>query len=252
MALSTRFKKIIDPSVIQNRRISFFTRFLDDPGEEKLAYIINAILTHHNQLDLAELIYTACKEFVMNSTKAAIKRIVYDELKMDSDGSEPTQEDLMKKFKASILSQRFDYFKAKMKERHIQTKITFEANSDRLIVRVSNNFALLPKEEMRIREKFELAKEYDNLPQFFLNHADETEGAGLGITLVGILMSQYGIDRRMLTIYSEPKTSFTVARLEIPFVSHYQSKRVLFEEALNKGHITREDLRKRWSLEGEK
>ncbi len=248
MTISSRFKNTIDPSVVKNRRIALYTRFLDDPGEEKLAYIIGAILKHHNQLELTELIYTACKEFVMNSTKAAIKRIVYDEMKLDSDGAEPNQDEFMKTFKTSILSQKFAYFKEKMREKRIQTKISFEANSDRLIVRVSNNFALLPKEEMRIREKFQLAKGYDNLPQFFLNHADETEGAGLGITLVGILMAQYGMDRRLLTIYSEPKTNFTVARLEIPFVSTYKSKRVLFEEILQHENLTKEDLRKRWSL----
>jgi hypothetical protein len=250
MALSNRFKNTVDPSVAQNRRISFYTRFLDDPGEEKLAYIIHSILAYHKQLDLTELVYTACKEFVMNSTKAAIKRIVFDELKMDSDGVEPNHEEFMKTFKSSILSQKFSYFKEKMRERRIQTKISFEPNADRLIVRVSNNFALLPKEEERIREKFQLARGYNSLPQFFVNHADETEGAGLGITLVGILMSQYGMDRRLLTIYSEHKTNFTIARLEIPFVPNYQSKRVLFEEILKKENLTREDLRKRWSLEG--
>ncbi|TGL60143.1 hypothetical protein EHQ58_06480 [Leptospira ognonensis] len=248
MTLSNRFKNTVDPSVLKNRKIALYTRFLDDPGEEKLAYIIGAILGHHHQLELTELIYTACKEFVMNSTKAAIKRIVYDEMKLGSDGVEPDQEEFMRNFKSSILSQKFTYFKEKMKEKRIQTKISFDFNSDRLIVRVSNNFALLPKEESRIREKFQLARGYDNLPQFFLHHADETEGAGLGITLVGILMSQYGMDRRLLTIYSEPKTNFTVARLEIPFVASYKSKRVLFEEILSRENLTREDLRNSWSL----
>ena len=94
-----------------------------------------------------------------------------------------------------------------------------------------------------------MAKNFESLPQFFLKHADETEGAGLGITLVGILMSQYGIDRRFLTIYSEPKTNFTVARLEIPFSPNYKSKRLLFEEILNKENLTKETLRERWSLQ---
>mgnify|MGYP001570165861 CR=1 FL=1 len=157
MAISARFKSSVDPSVSKDRKITFFTRFLDDSGEEKLEYIIRTILTFHNQIDLTELIYTACKEFVMNSTKAAIKRIVYDEMKMDAEGIAPTPEAFMKSFKASILSQKFSYFREKMKERRIQTKISFEPNHERLIVRVSNNFALLPKEEERIREKFELA-----------------------------------------------------------------------------------------------
>ncbi|MCZ8156777.1 MAG: hypothetical protein O9264_11690 [Leptospira sp.] len=249
MTLSNRFQHTVDSSVLKNRKISYYTRFLDDSGEEKLAYIIQAIMTHHNQSELIELVYTACKEFVMNSTKAAIKRIVFDELKMNNEGIAPDEVEMMKSFKASIIGRNFTYFREKMKERRIQTKISFDANKERLIARVSNNFALLPIEEIRIREKFQLAKEFDNLPQFFLQHSDETEGAGLGITLVGILMSQYGIDRRLLTIYSEPNTGYTIARLELPFIKTYLSKRQVFEETLQRENLTREDLRRRWSLE---
>ncbi|GBF51713.1 GHKL domain protein [Leptospira ryugenii] len=222
-----------------------YTRFLEEDGEEKLLWILRKTLEHYDQTELFELIYTACKEFVMNSTKAAIKRIVYDDLKSESSTPETTA--ILSSLKSNFFKDHFSYFKSKMKEKKIHTTIDFEANVERMIVTVTNNFALLPNEETRIREKFQLAKEFDNLPEFFQKHADETEGAGLGITLIGIMMAQYGIDRRYLTIFSDPKNNFTVARLEIPFSVTYRSKRSLFEETLQRENLSREILRERWN-----
>jgi len=75
---------------------------------------------------------------------------------------------------------------------------------------------LLQKEEERIREKFIKAKKYDNLFEFYVDHGDNTEGAGMGITMVEILLAQSGFDRHIFTIYSSKIKRETVAKVELP------------------------------------
>lgn len=87
---------------------------------------------------------------------------------------------------------------------------------NKIDLEIRNNFPLLPIEAERVKEKFINAKKYDNLFEFFMEHGDSTEGAGMGITMVEILLSQSGFDRRLFSIYSSERKKETVARVEVP------------------------------------
>ncbi|MBE7410506.1 MAG: hypothetical protein L6Q54_09830 [Leptospiraceae bacterium] len=244
--ITETFREVVGNSVLSGKPISFSTCVLGDSGEAKIKYIIQSILNSYERSDLMELIYTACKELVVNSTKAAIKRILFNEMNVNSDNPEEYDKG-MQSFKVNLSDKKFPYYKEKMKTNDINVKIKFFHNKDRLILNVINNFPLLKKEEDRIREKFVTAKSYDNLFEFFTEHGDNTEGAGMGITLVEILMAQCGLDRHLFTIFTSEKENKTIARIEIPLNQDYKPRRMIFDEILSNGQTPREDLRKEWS-----
>ncbi|EMJ91756.1 hypothetical protein LEP1GSC198_1351 [Leptospira kirschneri str. JB] len=66
-----------------------------------------------------------------------------------------------------------------------------------------------------------------------MKFGDSTEGAGLGITMVEILVAQSGFDRHLFTIYSKKGVSQTVARVEIPLKEDYIPKRLKFAKEQN-------------------
>lgn len=103
-----------------------------------------------------------------------------------------------------------------MKEFGYNVKISCSYTEGRFDLEIRNNFPLIPVEAERIKEKFLHAKKYDNLFEFFMEHGDNTEGAGMGITMVEILLSQSGFDRRLFSIYSSEKKNETIARVEVP------------------------------------
>ncbi len=244
--ITESFRSTVDSSVLNGKPLTFTTYVLGDSGEAKVKYIIQSILAKYDRADLMELIYTACKELVVNSTKAAIKRILFNELNVNSD-DETEYDKGMQSFKVNLSDKKFPYYKEKMKNSDLSVKIKFFYNKDRLILNVINNFPLLKKEEERIREKFVIAKTYDNLFEFFTEHGDNTEGAGMGITLVEILIAQCGLDRHLFTIFTSRKKNETVARIEIPLNQDYKSRRVIFDDVLSHNHVSRENLRKEWS-----
>jgi len=56
-----------------------------------------------------------------------------------------------------------------------------------------------------------------------MDNMDNTEGAGLGIALIMILLKNEGIDPNLFRIITHPDR--TIARVEIPFSENYVSIR---------------------------
>ncbi|MGE8720616.1 hypothetical protein ACO2KH_04715 [Leptospira terpstrae] len=213
--LSSEFCTSVDRAVALGKKVSMITYVMGDIGEAKLKYILFRILGSVGREDLMELFYTAAKELIVNSTKAAIKRIIFEELKLNIQNLQDYEEG-MKLFKSSLNERKFPAYKKKMRESGLFVKITCIYQKDKIDLEIRNNFPLLPIEAERVKEKFINAKKYDNLFEFFMEHGDSTEGAGMGITMVEILLSQSGFDRRLLSIYSSVRKKETVARVEVP------------------------------------
>ncbi|XDD54464.1 hypothetical protein AB3N62_01245 [Leptospira sp. WS4.C2] len=213
--LSSQFCTSVDRAVALGKKVSMITYVMGDIGEAKLKYILYRILGSVGREDLMELFYTAAKELIVNSTKAAIKRIIFEELKLNIQNLQDYEEG-MKLFKSSLNERKFPAYKVKMRESGLFVKITCIYRKDKIDLEIRNNFPLLPIEAERVKEKFINAKKYDNLFEFFMEHGDNTEGAGMGITMVEILLSQSGFDRRLLSIYSSERKKETIARVEVP------------------------------------
>ncbi|TGL56353.1 hypothetical protein EHQ58_17140 [Leptospira ognonensis] len=213
--LESSFCLAVDQAVKEGKKISMITHVLGDTGEEKLKYILSTILRKVDRLDLMELLYTSAKELIVNSTKAAIKRIIFEDMKFDIRNLGDYEQG-MKLFKTNLNDRKFPSYKKKMKEHGFNVKISCTYKNDKFDLEIRNNFPLIPIEAERIKEKFLHAKKYDNLFEFFMEHGDNTEGAGMGITMVEILLSQSGFDRRLFSIYSSEKRNETIARVEVP------------------------------------
>ncbi|AOP32796.1 hypothetical protein A0128_02260 [Leptospira tipperaryensis] len=230
--VSADFRMEVDSAISKEVPISLITYVLTPKGEKKLKYIIQGILTRYDRLDLTELLYTSSKELIVNATKAAIKRILFKESKLNIESIEDYERG-MKSFHSSLSDKKFPFYREKMKEHDLTIKVTFFFNQHRIILKILNNFPLTDQEEKRVREKFRISRDFDNLFEFFMKFGDSTEGAGLGITMVEILVAQSGFDRHLFTIYSRKGISQTVARVEIPLREDYIPRRLKFRKGQN-------------------
>lgn len=239
-------KALAGEALRRRRDISVQTYYLTDYGEMVLNAVAETILERNARTDLLDLVYTALKELVMNAAKANLKRIILDE-----EGLDPSNPDdytrCMQIFKASLPERKLRQYKRKFREYDLPVRVTFRWSPyAALRIRITNRFTLLAQEEERVREKFRYAQNYTDLVQFYMDHGDDTEGAGMGITLVVILMDQLGVDRRLFSVYSDDREGQTVARLEIPLTEYYEPERLRFEREFAASELPRDEFRQRF------
>ena len=240
-------ERSVRAAVKEARPVSLVTYFLTDRGEGMLHAICRSMLEARGRSDLLDIVYTAAKELILNGTKANVKRVLFREQNLDA-ANETDYRRGMEIFKGELREDRVAVYRTRFKEYDLPVTATFYGNPQVLNIKVKNNFPLLPQEEQRIREKFDRAQSFSSLIDFYTEHADESEGAGLGLTMVGLLLDESGIDRHAFTLYSNPVYGETAARLEIPLSDEYVPKRKRFEIEREERDLPSDEFRRRFRV----
>lgn len=233
---------VINEALDKNSILTLQTYYLSEYGQTALNHILARILERYNRSDLHDVLYTATKEIIMNGTKANLKRIIFSEMVLDY----PEKEDYdaaMVEFKEHLVADKVKDYRKQFINLDYHVSATFYYTKNVINIKVKNNFPLFEQEEQRIREKFQKSEDFSNLIEFYMQHGDETEGAGLGLTMVGILLQESGIDRHCFTI-STNEYNETAAKLEIPLTEDYIPKRKKFDQEFEKSYLTKEAFRK--------
>lgn len=221
--------------------ISFKTYYLTDYGERLLHTIADTVLDRLGRHDMLDIIYSAAKELVINATKANFKRVLFLEKKIDA--SNPVEyERGLEIFRDNLTEERIRSYRDKFVEYGYPVEATFYFQPDVFFIKVKNNFTLHPAEEQKIREKFREAHTFANLLDFYMEYGDNTEGAGLGLAMVGILLDESGIDKHAFTLYSNDYNE-TAAKLEIPLSPDYVPRRRQFLQEWEKSGLPVEQFR---------
>ncbi len=225
-----------------NRTLTLRSYMIRDSGEEKLEKILQALLVHFDRRELSGPIHAAIRELVQNASKANLKRVVFNELGVNPYIEEEYERG-MDTFRRYLIKRQLIRYRAKIVEKDYHFNVRFKFNNRVMFISVTNRFPLHPTEDRRIRERFTHAQALDNLYDFYMNYGDTTEGAGMGIAMVELLLSQAGIHRHNFTIFTDHKQNCTVARMIIPLAEDYVAPRMQFETERNRRAVTSDDLR---------
>ncbi|WCL48786.1 hypothetical protein [Leptospira sp. GIMC2001] len=245
-AQKSKQEALIFDSIDKEKILSVKTYFLSDYGEKLIHKIISTILTKYNRMDLLDMSYSAAKELVINGTKANLKRVVFKDLGLDIYDPNDYAKGMLE-FKDNLAEEKVIAYKPKFKKYDLPVICTMYFNQNVLNIKVKNNFPLLAQEEEKIRTKFDRAKSFSSLIDFFMEHGDESEGAGLGLTMVGIMLDESGANKHSFSLYSSQEFNETVAKIEIPLNDDYKLKREVFEEEWSKSGLSKEEFRKKFS-----
>jgi hypothetical protein len=197
--------------------------------EKVMDKTIEFILDEYKKPDLKTIVYTCTKELVINGTKANIKRLFFEEQGLDINKESDYKKgaELYKEMMKEEIT--LEYGK-KAKARGLFVKISFVYNKDVLKVEVLNNTHITEQEELRLREKFALVMQYTDFMAYYMDHADNTEGAGMGLALIMTLLMAQGIDPGFFRVGIAKNE--TIARIEFPLNASYVCER-------DKDHVIR-------------
>jgi hypothetical protein len=195
-------------------------------GIQHLEKILADILIGCNHSHLCEPIYLSIRELIQNATKACLKRIIFDDIKINPDSKEEYATGI-KIFNRIIHSEEIVPYRIKLARNKYYYRIRIDYIQGAIIVQVINVFPLFPFEEYIIRQKFANIKSSSNLYDFYMRHSDLSEGAGMGIALISILLKNSGLNYRNFSIFNNQEGK-AVARIIVPVTENYRSPREEF------------------------
>jgi hypothetical protein len=190
--------------------------------EERVQEILQQILKKYDRERLIPILYTVLKELIINATKANQKRVFFEENNFDIKNAEH-YDIAIKQYKKIFSENMGEIYAPKCKLKDYYCIIIFEFDENGLKIEIRNNTLIAEQEERSLREKLATAMAYDDLAQFYMDNADNTEGAGLGLALIIIMMKGEGIDPNFFRISITDE--YTSARLEIPFTNEFKPAR---------------------------
>ncbi|NPV01647.1 MAG: hypothetical protein HPY53_09730 [Brevinematales bacterium] len=215
-------KETIQKYLDENREIQIIFYENDETINQLIRFSVDEALKKYNKPEFAHAVYGCIKELVINATKANLKRAFFQKNNYDINNMGQYVMGLTK-FKG-LLDNRdaYKYF-ADLRTADLWVMFTLFHNSEGLRIEVVNNTEIIEIEETRIRMKLKKAMHYTDIALFYQSETDNSEGAGMGIALLVILMQSVGLDPSLFRIGS--KNGMTVTRIEVPFDSNYKSVR---------------------------
>lgn len=205
---------------IKNGKIlSLKTHRITHSVEEHIQKAVGLILDKVTHPTLVPTVYTIIKELAINACKANQKRIFFEEKGLDlNDPSD--YEKGVREYKSLFSEKMSELYGQKAQKKGYYCLINFHYSLNGIRIEVVNNAPITQQEEKSLREKLEKGMRYNDIAQFYL---DNTEGAGIGLALILIMLKGEEIDPSYFRIII--REDVTIARLEIPLTPDFQSLR---------------------------
>jgi putative nucleotidyltransferase with HDIG domain len=222
VANETKIKKVI----LSGLPLTITTFTLPHEIEIYIGDIINILLKLAGQERLKEHINYCVMELATNAKKANTKRVYFDELSLNLTNPDDYQKG-MEHFKNTTLD-NINHYLQMQKEKGLYIKLILQVRGNTIYIEVRNNAAATDSELSRIQDRLANARQYDNLDEAFTQVLDSSEGAGLGLVILVLMLKKMDLTEDCLKIQSNKKE--TVARLMIPLDQvHVQNLSVLSE-----------------------
>ncbi len=208
--ISERDIESIKIAVQTRQPVDFFCYTLTPDQKIRFQKILNIFLEECDQLYLYNYLSYCLFELLDNASKANAKRIYFKENHLNIN-DESDYKNGMAAFKEN-LSEHTEHYLSELKSGKLMVHLLLTAN-DVITITVSNNTKITEAEYQRICEKIEKTKNYCDLADA-LSDIDQTEGSGLGIITVIIMLKKLGLDTSNLKFNITDNE--TVATIEIP------------------------------------
>lgn len=200
----------IKKAVKDRQPIDFFCYTLTPDQKIRFQKILAIFLEECNQMYLYNYLTYCLFELLDNGSKANAKRIFFQEHHLDIN-NEDDYKNGMKTFKETLLENTLHY-QEKLKAGELRVHLLLTAN-DVISVTVSNNTKITDSEYARIQDKINKTKVYNSIAEA-VSDIDQTEGSGLGIITILVMLKKLGLDANNLKF--DTTENETVATIEIP------------------------------------
>jgi putative nucleotidyltransferase with HDIG domain len=206
------------------------TYTLPHETELYLEEILGFFLKELGQEKLKDPLAYCMRELAVNAKKANTKRIYFQEknLKLLDDND---YKEGMKTFKQETLD-NIDYYMDIQKKEGLYVKVIFHTKGQVFNLYVCNNTEITRKEQMRVYDRIARSRAFDTLEEVLSTVLDDSEGAGLGIVILILMLKKVGLDEDSFDI--DVQGGETIAKLTIPMSEvRLEKLNILSEKLVN-------------------
>jgi len=174
--------------------------------------VLAEFLTECHQEHMIEYLQFCVDELLNNSKKANTKRIYFAEKNLDINNEEDYKEGMIFFKDETLLN--IDHYLDAQKKAGLYIKLILKKTDNLITIEIRNNCALTKFEKERIEEKIDLAMHYDSISDVFSSVLDQTEGAGLGIIIIILMLQKIGLSKDSYQVFSTDTE--TITKIELP------------------------------------
>jgi hypothetical protein len=180
--------------------------------ERYIEEVVSLFLEHVKKSDLKDNVVYCIQELVVNAKKANTKRAYFSDRGLDLN-DETDYERGMQSFKDDTL-RNIDYYLELQRQQGLYIKLILHLKDSVITIEVRNNASITMTELKRIRNRIIKAKECDELEEAIVQVLDDSEGAGLGLVMLVIMLKKLGLGTDAFDILRTNEE--TIARIVIP------------------------------------
>ena len=193
--------------------LTITTYTLPHEMEDYIANVLRSFLTLLGQTQMIECLCYCVKELVNNAKKANTKRVYFKEKKLDINNIEEYNRGMVN-FKQDTITDIKYYLELQRKQGYY-IKTIFQSRNNKIKVEIRNKAELTVFEYKRIHDKITRAQQYDSIEEGLNQVLDNSEGAGLGLVMMMLILRRIGLTEENYQVLSE--NGETITRLILPF-----------------------------------
>jgi len=181
--------------------------------------VLSEFLTACHQNHMEQYLSFCLGELLTNAKKANTKRVYFKEKGLDINDEEQYAVG-METFKTDTLSDINHYLELQKKS-GLYIKFLLQIRTDSSVrIEIRNNAKLTPTEKKRIQDKLDGVKQYKSIDEVLTSVMDQSEGAGLGIIIMILMLEKIGLSRENYQVMVS--NGETVTRIFLPCDSSIQ------------------------------
>lgn len=192
--------------------LSITTYTLPHEMEEYMGLVLTAFLQELKQEHLIEYLKYCLSELVTNSKKANTKRIFFQQKHLNIYDTNDYAIG-MRDFKNETLN-NIKYYLQLQRKAGLYVKLILQTRNDKIKIEVRNNAELTPQEYKRMHDKLSRAQQYTSVEQAITQVLDDSEGAGLGLVIMILMLEKVGLTEENFQVLSE--RGETITRIILP------------------------------------
>lgn len=167
-----------------------------------------------NHPELEDKLVYCLGELLSNADKANVKRVYFKEKGLDIKNPEDYKIG-MKSFLEDTFND-YSYYKWLKEKENLYVKLVLLKKDNRIVIKTINNSTLTDLERNRIMERIDNAKKFNSLAEALMT-VDSSEGAGLGIVSIILILKKIGLDKTAFNVSCE--NGETITGITLPVAS---------------------------------